>query len=444
MTVDVGESETAEPSSPAEPSGPEVLFEEARRRRRRRRVAGAWVLAALGSVALLGGLAAGGGSPAVPRHGRAGASSGAAPAATWHELTAPGGFIVPGAIVTDVVRWRGALYASSQGSGRVHVSGARGCPSGNDCAVVWRSVDGGRWHAVYATPSLGGGQGEWLQPLHGALLLGDSDQFSAVWRSTNGRTWQEVKLPAALAGGGLSVCSADAGRRVVLVGNGASLPPNDRSADLVWSAGAGLRLRPAQLPAGYSAGCVQTAGAGFAGVGGLTRSGAGPVLVRSATGLRWQITARLRLPRELPAGASQSLMIAGRVMVLLSTPGPMDPSARAQLWYSSSGRRWRRASVYGRLPLAGGLRYGPTSFPEIVAADGGLILYDSSNTALWWSADGRVWRRPRLRRLPPTTLAPQGVAAVGNTLVAIERARRAGSRLPAGATTLWQLTLSRR
>ncbi|MDA8069976.1 MAG: hypothetical protein M0T77_15430 [Actinomycetota bacterium] len=425
---------------------PEILFEEARRRQRRRRVAAAWLLALTAGAALVGGLAAGGHSPSPPRPQRAAAGSGSPPAATWQELSAPGGYIPPGAIVTDVVRWRGALYASSQGSGSVRVPASSGCVPGNDCAVVWRSADGRRWHAVYAAPSLGSGQGEWLEPMRSALLLVDADEFSGLWRTANGRTWRALKLPSGLAGGGVSGTAADAGRRVVLVGNGISLPPQGRHASLVWTANSGLRLRPAELPPGYTVFYLERVRRGFLAVAARNQSGTPSVLLRSATGLRWHIAGAIRLPHTW-ADAQQSLVIAGETMVLALSPPPIGPSARAQLWYSANGRTWRRASVQGRLPLAGGLRYAPGSFPEVLAVDGGLLLYDSSNTAFWWSADGRAWRRLHVRGAPPANLAPQGLQGldvVGNALIAIEQATRAGHGLPAGAMTFWRLDLGRR
>lgn len=303
----------------------------------------------------------------------------------------------------------------------------------------------GRWQAVYAAPSLGGGQGEWLQPMSGALLLADSDQFSALWRSTNGSSWRAVKLPHVLAGGGLTGATADGGRRVVLAGDSISLAPGDGRADLVWSASSELRLAPAKLPSGYGLAYFEPASSGFAAIGELDRGGSAGALLRSASGLRWHIAGRLHFPRNLLAAASQGLVLAGRAMVLLATLGPTQPTARAQIWYSGNGRSWRRAKVYGGLPLAGGLRYAPASFPQIFAADGGLILYDSSNTALWWSAHGRVWRRVHVRAAPPANLAPQGLqglAVDGHTLIVTEHATRAGHGLPAGATTFWQLELS--
>ncbi len=429
---------------PGDTPDPEVPFEEAHPRRRRR-VAAAWLLAAMAGAALAAGLGAGRDSPTRPPEARAaaGARPGRAPLGVWDELSAPGAYIAPGAIVTDVVRWRGVLYAASQGSGRVRVPGARGCPAGNSCAVVWRSVHGRRWRAVYAATSLGGGQGEWLLPLRGALLLGDSGEFSALWRTANGSTWRPVRLPVGLADGGISGTSLDGGRRVLLVGNGTSLPPRDSHLPLAWAAASSLRLRPAVLPKGVRLSHVLQ-GAGLQAAG-TADHGHGIVILRSSTGGRWRIAATLRVPPALRDSIYGSLGAVGRTLVTVRTPAPVAPSGRVQLWYSETGRRWRLASVQGALPLAGGRRYAPTAFPEVLAAHGGVVLYDATNTAFWFSASGRVWRRVQVRDTPPANLAPQGLQGldvVGGELIAIEHASRSGHGVPAGATTFWRLELS--
>jgi hypothetical protein len=417
---------------------PEVLIEEARRRQRRRRASLAAVAGALVFGAAIFGPFSGGGSPTQPRPGDGGGNPGSALTATWHELSTPGAYIPPAATVTDVVPWRGRLYATGQVSGRTHLSGVLTCRAIISCAAVWTSRDGRRWHATYAARALGSADGESLVAMRDQLLLFDSDEFAALWRSTNGRTWRAVKLPAELAGGEVSGAVSAGGRRVVLFGNGMSLPAGKyRHADFAWTSTDGLRWRPVTLPGRDRLEYLEQQQSGFLAVGTL-RSGKGNFILRSATGLRWRVAASLRLPHPWKDTA-QDLLFGSRAMVLQLMPPPIGPTARAQLWYSLDGVSWSRASVQGRLPIAGGMRYAPSTSPQVLAVPGGLIDYDSSNTRFWWSRTGRVWRRLRVTGGPPANLSPQGLYVDGDSLIVTEQATRAGNGFPEGATTFWRL-----
>lgn len=427
------------------PVRPEVLIEEAReRQRRRRRIAGTALLAAVIAAGVVGLWVGGGSSPGSKPGGGHGAP-GASPAAAWHELSAPDGYIRPvQSTVTSVVRWHGEFYATGQLDANGRLSGL-GCSVG--CGpVVWASRNGRHWRAVYAHTPYGSGDGESFVATDHQLLLVDSDMFVHTWRSSNGRAWREQKLSSAISGGLGASGEATADSMPVSVPSRYLVDGHLLSDFLNPAVASTYRLHwPRSLKAGQLK---------FLSISALPRGGYVALaeawktwrlaVLTSANGSDWHVSSPPS-PRNYTVG----LTVGRRGVVLELIPPLSRAHARDQLWQSADGgRTWIRATLPGELPLSSAQRFGPT--PRLLATPDGFLLWLNTNTDLWWSATGRVWTRLRVSGAPPNFFTPEseyfpGAASLdGDSLIVAEQTTRAADGYPKYATTLWRLELPHR
>ena len=427
---------TALQDSPS--TAPEVLIEEARRRQRRRRASLAGVAATLAAVAAAFWFSSGGGrssgGAALPRPGGS-----TLPTATWHELSAPGGYLA-GAELTNVFPFDGELltfgYISERWPSykRMHVgpvSCAQGCGP-----AIWGSTDGGaRWRPIYVFRS-NDGIDSVVRVGREVLIFAGND----LWRSTGGRHWLRVSLPTALrlVPAGRQVVAQ--GSRLVLTGTEQGSPGTQEfwtSTDggdhwsrshlsLSWQAGASLIagghefVVVGQRNGGWSAGWVD----------------GGPTIWRSVNGVSWT-SSSLPLPLDDYVTATAS----GRNMVVEGeSGGPMlDLRSTTVFLRSVNGLAWSR--VVAPSALTDQSRHGR---PLLVAADGGLLAYVQSRGAisqLWWSRTGARWRRLRVRGAPPPDFRFEAVGLDGRSLIFIDQAYRAEYGVPTGGNIFWRLDL---
>ena len=399
------------------PLEPEVLIEEARRRQRRRRRALLWAVVPPAAAALVYGASSGGGPPSRARPTERGGTPVGAPTASWHQLSAPNGYIQPGAQITSLIRWHGELIAAGgiQGSARLR---GRGC--GNHCnPVVWISKNGRRWRAVFAGATIGSLQQVDLAAVGNALLLFNSHEETQVWRSTDGHSWRQVQLPKGMDG--MPTLSVAANGRRVVVSFSTRFPagPGGR-VNPVWTSTDGLRWHRGYASRPLNFKSVAAAPHGFVAVASnsdQTRSFA----MSSSNGLSWT-----SVPVNVP-GDAETAVAAGSAGVVI------ESSYRGTVEFQSSanGRRW--IPVTG--PHAGSLR-------TLLETRLGFIAFGATNNWVAFSGDGRHWTHLRAAGTPPSLLdLPTAVATDGDSLLVLETAQRNSHGLPAGATTLWQLKL---
>ena len=142
---------------------------------------------------------------------------------------------------------------------------------------------------------------------------------------------------------------------------------------------------------------------------------------------------------ELASGAS------GAVLELIGSRFPYRP-APVQFWYSANGRTWTRATVTGTPPT---IRDTRGMMPALIAADGGFLAFDRTNTGIWWSKTGSMWTRVHVTNPPPANLEPQSVSIDGHSLLLAEQGEQLMYRnhrsfaFPLGRVTFWRLHLAR-
>lgn len=409
---------------------PEVLIEEARRRQRRRRasVGAVAVLLALGFAVWLSG-----GGP--PSRGGRGAGDGRGPAAavgtgTWHDLTAGGDYIAPGAQVTSVIRWRGRLIAAGDRPG----TGLLGC-YGFCNPVVWSDVNR-RWTVTYAAVAEGGLANERLVPVGRTLLLWQSQEGNQVFRSANGRSWRRVTLPGQMPALPMQSVASDGTRLVAVLDNRYAGGPDRAYGELnpVWTTTDGIHWRRGLNPRNISFYDVSADPAGgFVATGSSAQSRHWFVLL-SVDGRVWSTQAVATSP-----GWRDQIAASRNGMVLESVPDRSSPSSPARFWYSTDGRRWIRAKLPDGSPTNAGTTLG--TMPKLLVLDGEFVALDNDNTHIWWSEDGQEWQRLAVRGAPPASSQPSGATVERHALLMVESSRHRSGAVPAGATTFWRLAV---
>ena len=423
---------------------PEVLIEEARRRQRRRRASLTGVAATFAAAAVAFWITSGGGPPSGNRHAGRGGGSGAvaAPvAASWHELSLPGGYLA-GAELTNVFSFDGELltfgYISERWPSykRMHV-GSVSCAKGCGPAV-WGSTDAGaHWHPIYAFRSHDV-IGSVVRTGRQLLMFAGSD----VWRSTDGRHWLRTALPASLqALRGPEDVVAD-GNRLLLTGVDRHSPydeefwvSNDGGAhwsrshlSLSWQAGASLIAAGhefvvvGQRNGGWSAGWVD----------------GGPAIWRSANGMNWTSS-----PLPLPLNDYVTATASAGQLIVEGDTGAGPPGLRPATAFLRSVSHHVLARVAAPTAMSGRPWQG---LPLLMPFDGGFVAYVQARgwiSQLWWSSNGAHWTRLTVRGAPPRDFRFEAVGRGGGSLIFINQAYRAGYGVPWGGNTFWRLTLSR-
>jgi hypothetical protein len=421
----------------SEPLEPEVLIEEARRRQRRRRLATSWLVVLLGVAAIIFGIASGGGPPAKTRPTSGAGTPASASGLSWHDITAPGGYIQAGADITSVIRWRGRLYATGNLFDPGHLTGFT-CRVGCD-PVVWTLARNGRWHPIFAVGADGGLASDQLVGTSHYLLLFSGAMSTELWRSTDGRSWKPVKIPEGMSWLWRGSIASNGTNVLATFGNryaGGPRGPQMRfpGIDPLFSSTDGVHWQQATPADGLGFEYVAVVPGGFVAVG-ASQVGRRQALVRSKSGRDWSVLS----PLSAPDGGYDLLASSRNGIVLERIPASTRLNAPVQFLRSTNGREWTAGKVVG-----GGLTNrqlkGPMS-QTLLAAPGGFVALDETNHYIWWSTNGHVWRRIAVPGGPPASFQPSAASMDGDSLLVVEVPRHAADGVPSGASTIWQLKL---
>jgi hypothetical protein len=416
---------------------PEVLIEEARRRQHRRRRATSWAVALAAVAAIIFGITSGGGPPAKTRPISGGGTPASAYAFSWHDVTAPGGYIQAGAQITSVIRWHGNLYATGNLFAPGRLAGFS-CRVGCD-PVVWRLALDGQWRPMFAAGADGGTASDQLVATTHYLLLFSGAMSTELWRSTDGRDWTAVKIPEGMswlwrgeiASNGTSVLATFFNRYI-----GSHPGPSMRFPNLnpLFSSTDGVHWTQGTPPDGMGFDDVAVVPRGFVAVG-APESGKRQALVRSTTGRSWSVLS----PLPAAHGGYDLLAASRNGIVLERIPESTRRDASVQFLRSTNGRDWTTGRVVGGALTNRQLK-GP--MPQtLLTVPGGFVAFSNTNHYIWWSTDGRLWRRFAVAGGPPALFQPWAASVDGDSLLVVEVPAHAADGVPGDATTIWQLKL---
>ena len=417
---------------------PEVLIEEARRRQRRRRAWLAGLAGVLAAVGIVVGFTSGGASGSDPLP--TGQASGPGPqvTASWKELSAPGGALPAWTQISDVVSYRGKLVATGALNRRV---GGLGCPQ--SCGtVIWVSPTGRRWRPVLKLQQ--GSPGNALVATRHGLVVLNVGMQSLNGGVSGGRS---VSIRQMLAHGTPSWMPAppsrSEGQVVNSIGEDNDGPPsashpNSNLEQPVVTSPDGVHWPLSAQNGTYKWRSAVKVQGGFVGI---TQTANATTVLWSSNDRSWS-PAHVSIPRsdvaELASGAS------GAVLELIPSRFPYRP-APVQFWYSKSGHTWTRATVTGTPPT---IRDTHGMMPALIAADGGFLAFDRTNTGIWWSKTGSMWTRVQVANPPSAKLEPQSVSIAGQSLLVAEQGEELMHRnhrsfeFPLGRVTFWRLRLA--
>jgi hypothetical protein len=168
----------------------------------------------------------------------------------------------------------------------------------------------------------------------------------------------------------------------------------------------------------------------------------GPAILWSRDDRSWSV-----VPVSIPSRDMAELAggPSGAVLELVPSGFPYRP-APLQFLYSRDGRSWNRAPVIGAPPV---ITDAVGTMPTLIAADGGFLAFDRTNTGIWWSKSGSAWTRVDVKGAPSASLEPRTVSVDGDSLLLVEQGRRVvghsrtfGPRYQFGPSTFWRISLA--
>ena len=158
--------------------------------------------------------------------------------------------------------------------------------------MVWTSVNGADWTAVWGAPPTGSVPGEQLVVGPNALLLFNADEGTGLWVSKDAVTWTRIDIPEAMSALVLRHAVFGHGRFVAILNNKYAGGANTAygEGDVIWTSTDGKNWTQDSVPGPPTAfQSVTPERSGFRIVGVVQQSGKS-VAWSSHDGVTWSMT----------------------------------------------------------------------------------------------------------------------------------------------------------